>query len=74
MPNSFRGVIDLWGSPDALAIDLGANVEAVRKWRQRDSIPADWWLPLVKLARKRRKKISVELLAALAAADREAVR
>ena len=40
---SFRSLIELWGSREAMASDIGARASAVSKWWQRDSVPAEWW-------------------------------
>ena len=45
--NSFRELIELWPSREALASDIGAKASAVSKWWQRDSVPAEWWLPIM---------------------------
>lgn len=71
MVQSFRHIIGLWPSPDALAVDIGAKVETVRKWRQRDSIPADRWLAVIDAAKARGEIISSDDMAALAARSPE---
>jgi hypothetical protein len=38
----------------------------VRKWRQRDSIPAEWWLSIERAAAKDGLSITVQDLAILA--------
>lgn len=68
--SSFRDIIGLWPTPDALALELGAKAETVRKWRQRDSIPADWWHPLIKLAKARGHTLNANDMAAWAAQAR----
>lgn len=73
MANSFREVVDLWSSPDALAQDIGAKVETVRKWRQRDSIPAEWWLAVIAAARKREAVLTAGEMAEMAARRTEPV-
>lgn len=41
---SFRNIIELWGSREAMAADIpGAGAWTVSKWWQRDAIPAEWW-------------------------------
>jgi hypothetical protein len=40
---SFRLIIELWPSREAMAADIGAGASAVSKWWQRDSVPAEWW-------------------------------
>jgi hypothetical protein len=53
MMNSFRDVIDCWGRVDVMATAIAAPVATVRKWRQRDSIPAEWWLSIERAAGNR---------------------
>jgi hypothetical protein len=67
MAQTFKSVVDLWPSPDAMAADLGVKVETVRKWRQRDSIPAENWLAIVQIANRNGHRITVNDLAVLAA-------
>lgn len=70
MDTTFATIIRLWPSPDALAQELGEHavtVAAVKKWASRDSIPAEFWVPLVAAARKRRfKHVTLQVLAELA--------
>jgi hypothetical protein len=66
MTQSFRDIIDLWPSPDALAGEVGSKAETVRKWRQRDSIPAEWWLPVIEAGKARGHALTADTLAALA--------
>ena len=71
MLNSFREVIGLWSSLRALSEEpeVGANLMAVRKWQQRDSIPSEEWIGLAKAAQRRGfGEMTVELLAELKAA------
>jgi len=58
-----RDIIDLWPSVPTLARDL--NIQATRawKWYGRKSIPADWWLRVVKAGRNRGLPVSLEALA-----------
>lgn len=63
--DSFRGVIEKWPSPAALAGDLGENTDAVRKWHTRDRIPAEKWSALIEAAKKRRIRINIQFLASL---------
>jgi hypothetical protein len=72
MVSTFREVVALWPSPDALASDLGAGVAAARKWSHRNSIPAEWWLPLLRTDVARKAGLTADDLAALAAARNEA--
>ncbi len=68
-PRTFRDVIDRWASPDALGERIGAKAETVRKWRQRNSIPAEWWSRIIEAERDRAEGITAEELAKMAAAD-----
>jgi hypothetical protein len=45
--NSFRALIELWETREAMASDISAKASAVSKWWQRDSIPAEWWSPIL---------------------------
>lgn len=69
--DSFRSVIELWPSPDAMAIDIGAGIAAVRKWHQRDRIPAEWWKSVLATAPARQTGLTAERMALLVARDRE---
>ena len=52
---------------DILADDAGVDIEAVRGWRKRDSIPAKYWRELLNKAPERNIRISPDLLIDLAA-------
>lgn len=70
---TFKDVIGRWPSPDILAERIGAKPETVRKWRQRNSIPAEWWTRIIEVAREERIRITAEQLADMAArSDSEA--
>lgn len=59
---SFRSVIELWPSREAMASDIGAGASAVSKWWQRDSIPAEWWAPLLVTERAAQVGISAQMM------------
>jgi hypothetical protein len=40
---SFRSVVDLWRTREAMASEVGAMSSTVRKWWKRDNIPSEWW-------------------------------
>lgn len=67
MVTSFQEIVELWPSPDAMAAELGVRVEAVRKWRQRDRIPADLWAAIVDTPTARAARVTVVLMASIAA-------
>lgn len=69
MPETFRSIIDLWASREAMAADVGANSRAVSKWWQRDSIPADWWAVVLDTERAKSAGLTAELFTRLAARD-----
>ncbi len=69
---SFRSVIELWETREALAGALGAGSRTVSKWWQRDRIPEDWWSPIAESVRGRSAGVTVALLASLAARRRTA--
>lgn len=56
-----------WPSMAELARDIGANPIAVRHWKLRGSIPADYDLRIVKAAELRSFPVTLETLAHLRA-------
>lgn len=69
LPSSFRAVIELWPSREAMAADIGARSSAVSKWWQRDGIPAEWWATVLSTDKAREKDITAEVLTGLAARE-----
>lgn len=69
MVSSFREVVGLWDTPDALAAEIGAGVAAARKWPQRNAIPAEWWLPILRTETAQKAGLTAEVLALLAARE-----
>jgi len=66
---SFRDVIELWPSKEAMGADLRANPSAVSKWWQRDSIPAEWWSAILSSDRASAGGATSDLLTRLAARE-----
>lgn len=71
---SFRDVIDLWASKEAMAVDLRAidpvaNASAISKWWQRDAIPAEWWASLLATEVGRNNSLNAEMLTTFAARE-----
>ncbi len=64
---SFRELIDLWDSREAMASDIGAKVPTVTKWSQRDSVPAEWWSPILATGVAIEAGVTAETFVALAA-------
>jgi len=68
----FTPVIEAWGEdlPTAarnLASDLGLPIKNIYRWRDQDSIPAGWFVPLIGAARRRGiKGVTASRLAELA--------
>lgn len=67
---SFREIIGLWPSPEAMADDIGAKAPAVRKWGQRDRIPSEWWDSILGSDVAGRNGLTAELMARLSAEKR----
>lgn len=65
--SSFRDVIELWPSREAMAADIRAGASAVSKWWQRDNIPSEWWAAI--LAAPLASGISADDLIRLAARE-----
>ena len=55
-------MIDEWPSRRALALDIGAKVEAVHKWAQAGRIPTDWQALVIKAARLRGYDLTPEMM------------
>lgn len=69
---SFRDVIELWPSKEAMAADLssaGVKASAVSKWWQRDNIPAEWWSAVLSTDKASANAVSAQLLTDFAARE-----
>jgi hypothetical protein len=73
----FTPIIQRWRSEQdkygifGLAADLGLPTKNVREWKNRDSIPADWYAAVARAAVARGfSEITVEHLAGIAEARR----
>lgn len=69
MVSNFREVVALWPSPDVLASEIGASVAAVRKWPQRGSVPAEWWMPILRTETARAAGLTAEVFVEIAARE-----
>jgi hypothetical protein len=68
MYTSFSAIIALWPSVDLLAADLGEKPATVRKWKQRNKIPPEHWVGVVRSAQVRGYEgVTADVLAAVAA-------
>ena len=73
-PTSFRSVIDLWRSREAMATELGFNDgSVVRKWVKRDTIPSEWWTRVLDTETAKAAGLTSDLFARLAAKVTEEV-
>jgi hypothetical protein len=68
---SVSKVIEDLGRRTAVADALGCSYQTVRKWDDQGSIPAHWWIDLVRLAKERGDPLSLEELARMAASRRD---
>jgi hypothetical protein len=66
---TFRSIIELWPSREAMAAEIGAGASAVSKWWQRDSVPAEWWSTILLTDVACANCLTAELLTALAARE-----
>jgi hypothetical protein len=64
--NSFRALIELWETREAMASEIGAGSSTVSKWWQRDSVPAEWWVAVLSSKPAKAAGVNAEALAALA--------
>lgn len=69
---SFRSLIELWGSREAMASEVGASNWAVIKWFKRDNIPSEWWTRVLSTEKAKTIGLTSDLFARLA--TREGVR
>ena len=67
--STFRDVIELWPSREAMAADIGAGASAVSKWWQRDGIPAEWWSAILATGIANDNRVTAGVLTAIAARE-----
>jgi hypothetical protein len=69
MVDSFRSIIELWSSREAMASDVGGGADAglISKWWQRNKIPDKWWVRVVSTETATAEGITLDVLARLAA-------
>jgi hypothetical protein len=69
MVDSFRSIIELWPSREAMAADLGDGADAglMSKWWQRNKIPDKWWTRVAATEMATGEGVTLEMLARLAA-------
>lgn len=67
--SSFRKIIELWDSREAMAADIPAGASTVSKWWQRDSIPAEWWSAVLSTEKAATSGVTAEILTELAARE-----
>jgi hypothetical protein len=68
---SFRDIVRLWPTQEIFADEMGVNFWAVVGWNRRDSIPADYWRTLGRVAAARGIEfLTLDFLVALAAKKR----
>lgn len=66
---TFRSIIELWPSREAMAADTGAAASTVSKWWQRNSVPVEWWSAILLTDVACANGLTAELLTALAARE-----
>lgn len=65
--SSFRSVIALWESREAMAADVGTSNWSVIKWFKRDTIPSEWWTRVLETEKAKSEGLTSDLFARLAA-------
>ena len=53
-------VFDWWDTLPQMADDIGTSHGRVKKWRQRERIPDEYWQDLMSAARRKGKKLSAD--------------
>jgi hypothetical protein len=74
MVKSFRDVIGLWKTPEALASEIGVSHWAAYKWRHRNTIPAEWWFCILRTETARKHGVNAEMLTKFASGKGLSVR
>lgn len=72
--DTFRDVVALWQSKEAMAADVAVKPSAVSKWWQRDSIPAEYWASILRTDVAVRSDLTSDVLIELAAREPAEVR
>jgi len=55
-------IINNWNTRADLARDMGVKQVTVRKWKERESIPPQYWRTLIKAGKKIKVKITLDML------------
>jgi hypothetical protein len=71
---SFRSVIELWASREAMAADVGARNWSVIKWWGRNTIPSKWWPAVLLTEKAKAGGVTLDILARLASRKVEEAR
>ncbi len=66
-PSSFKSIIELWATREAMAAALREDSRLVSKWWQRDKIPAERWAQVLALSTVVKAGVTAEHLIRLAA-------
>ena len=65
-PNSFADVVAKWPTVAEMSRDMQLEYDTIRKWKERDNIPATNWFELLRAAKRRKIALSAEDLILLA--------
>lgn len=71
---TFRDVVALWPSNEAMASDVSVKPPTVAKWGQRDSIPAEYWSSILRTEVAVKSGLTSDVLTLLAAREISEVR
>ena len=71
--SSFRALIELSGNPRGDGVRYRSHSVRCLKWWQRDSVPAEWWSPVLATDVAFKSKVKAETLIKLAARSSETV-
>lgn len=66
---TFRDIINQWPSLADFAADIGVEENTAKQMRTRNSVNARYWIPMVSAARRRRIKVTMDVLAAAYSRD-----
>jgi hypothetical protein len=52
--DSFRAIIERWGTPAKFASDIKVSADLVRVWKSRNSIPSEYFADVAAAAKTRK--------------------
>lgn len=61
---ALQDIFRIWPDTAALAADIGAKADTIRKWKKFGRVPQEAWQPMIDAALRRGEKITVAQICA----------